>query len=148
MQIHSNTVQITDFILWAVPKHLPSKSFVHSVLYFLFVGWLLIHLLSQPCTFPSLREVPVCRYEGACLYPSFLLQCESLYPVVDSWHLVTYLLIDVSKSWEMLAQPLRPSASFSSSVVCFKGRNQFLVLMIITGQLDKTINNITNWKKC
>lgn len=141
-------MQITDFILWAVPKHSPSKSFVHSVLYFLFVCLLLIHLLNQHHTFPSLREVPLSKYGGARLYLSFVLQCESLYPVVDSWHLATYLLVDVSKLWETLAQPLRPSASFSASVVCFKVRNQFLVLMIIIGQLDKAISNITNWKKC
>lgn len=141
-------MQVTDFILWAVPKHLPSKSFVHGILYFLFVCLWLIRLLSQHRPFPSLREVPASKYEGACLYLSFALQCESLYPVLDSWHLVTYLLIDVSKLWETLAQPLRPLASFSSSVVCFKVRNQFLALTIIIGQLDKAISNITNWKKC
>lgn len=37
MLIHGNTVHITDFILWVVSKHLSSKSFIHSILYFFFL---------------------------------------------------------------------------------------------------------------
>ena len=35
-QIHGNSVQITDFILWFVLKPLSSKSFVFGILYYFF----------------------------------------------------------------------------------------------------------------
>ena len=43
--------------------------------------------------------------------------------------------------------PLRPSASFSSNVVCFKIRNQLLRRIIVFCQLDKAIRNVANWRK-
>ena len=57
--------------------------------------------------------------------------CENLYTVEYSWHmfLAMCLLINVSKfSWKcgFNSAPLRPLASFSSNVVCFKIRNHFL----------------------
>ena len=34
VETHDNTVQVSGFILWVEPKHLPSKSFVHSITHF------------------------------------------------------------------------------------------------------------------
>lgn len=31
VETHDNTLQVSDFILWVEPKHLLSKSFVHSI---------------------------------------------------------------------------------------------------------------------
>ena len=66
---HGNALQMTDFILWVIPKHLSFKSFVHSILYIfcLFVD-------SAPCMdgitlfdfychcFPALRGICACSF--------------------------------------------------------------------------------------
>ena len=57
--IYGNTVQITDFILWVVPKHLSSKSFVHT-LFFLLVylsPHLTLHFFFLAKFLPSLTEI-------------------------------------------------------------------------------------------
>lgn len=70
-----NIAYTTDFILWVVPKHLSSKSFIYSVLYLLasfslfwfvepYPGSLFSFSLKFP---PSLREVSGSKHHGAHL---------------------------------------------------------------------------------
>ena len=71
---------------------------------------------------------------------SFELHCENICTVVCHRRVVTCPLTDIPQfcgTCEFNSVPLKPSASLSSSVVCFKIRNQFL-RQIITCQLDKT----------
>ena len=37
VETHDNTLQVSNFIRWVELKHLPSKSFVHSITLFFFV---------------------------------------------------------------------------------------------------------------
>ena len=102
VSIHGNTVQITDFILWIAPKHWSSKSFIHTYhTYFC----LLIHLVHQPTSsflakFSSFIKRGI-RFQilGCLSVTGFVLNWESLYTAVCSWHIVTCWLIVIPKSY-------------------------------------------------
>lgn len=104
VSIHGNSAQITDFTLWVVPKHLPSKPFVLSILYFfslfLFTDLSLCSIAKFFFFFTKIFSFIERGVSFQTLGCSFVSEfCIALWKaiVMYFWHNVTCLLIDTQK---------------------------------------------------
>ena len=130
-----------------------SKSFIHNILHIFFIYW---YLSSFGITLFFFLKMPSFIKRGVgfqmlrCIFvPDLCITLWKLAQCGCSWHIVICLLTDTPKFHRIYgfnSMPLRPLASFSSSAVTLKIRNQ-LLWQIITCQLDKTVNNIAQWNQ-
>lgn len=116
MQIHGNPGQIPGFILWIIPRHLSSKSFLHGVIWLVWCFGFWVHPLIHHCTsffhwnfflyytryqFPDTR-MHVCNW-------AFHFPARAFYAIVYSWHVVTCPWVDVPRAlWKTRVQPSAP----------------------------------------
>lgn len=136
VETHDNTLQVSDFILWVEPKHLLSKSFVHSITRFFLLPICL--LVQRPSVIFSkissfLKRGINSKCQDACLYLSFLLCPKSLCTAVCSWHFVTCLRKTLQSFMGNADSPLCLQGPWplSCRVSCFRRRNQLGQIIII-----------------
>ena len=129
---------------------LSSRSSIHSIL----CVSLLTCLLSWHHSFsfrlkclPSLEEASGPQSWDVYLCLSSAVSCGGLCTVISSWCNVACPLIVTPDVCGKSGFNCAWKASFSSSVVCFKIRNQLLGQIIVICQLNKAINKWANWKK-
>ena len=156
---HGDTMEIKYFILWLVPEHLSSESFIHSILYTFLLDIFpcsALHFFFFPIFFFYFIDRGISFQILVCIFVTVL--CIALGKPLDCCF-VLFFSLHFHSCWQMIQSSIGNMGSnlchwdhhlFLPNVSFFKLRNQFLKQkqIIITCQLNKALNNIANWKKC